>query len=181
MELRRSGGPEGDPELPAGDPPREGKKPVIIYILVLFAAAFLLMALSFFMHQRSNEEVMGRLQSSVSAMQELQNSQETIAQLQKDLEAAQEAAKTFELALDGATDVSAHTEQRLERTQEAMEWFWQLDESFLRGDLEMCREICEKLEDGAETPLTEYLTPLAAERYREIAASLEEGPSSAEP
>ena len=47
----------GDAETPAPAPedtPSTGKKPVVIYIMILFIVAFLLMALSFLMHQRSN-------------------------------------------------------------------------------------------------------------------------------
>lgn len=53
---------------PANPPKPRDKKPVVIYIMILFIAAFLLMTLSFFMHQRSNTEVLGELQDSVNAM-----------------------------------------------------------------------------------------------------------------
>ena len=65
-----------------------GSKPVIIYIMILFIAAFLLMALSFLMHQRSNTEALGDLQNSVSAMQEVQSYQDKIIELQEELAAA---------------------------------------------------------------------------------------------
>ena len=55
------------PQTSPADKP--GKKPVVVYIMILFIAAFLLMALSFFMHQRSNSEVLGELQNSVTTMQ----------------------------------------------------------------------------------------------------------------
>ena len=57
----------GDAETPAPAPedkPSTGKKPVVISIMILFIVAFLLMALSFLMHQRSNSEVLGELQNS---------------------------------------------------------------------------------------------------------------------
>ena len=76
----------------AGPAPREdhnsqgGNKPVVVYIMILFIAAFLLMALSFFMHQRSNTEALGELQNSVSTMQEVQATQEKIIDLQQQME-----------------------------------------------------------------------------------------------
>ena len=91
---------------PVSPPPEKntgsgGKKPVIVYILVLFAVAFLLMIWSLISHQRSNTEAIGRLQGSVSAMQEVQELQEQVIQLQKELaevkeqlELEQEAAET---------------------------------------------------------------------------------------
>ena len=92
LEKRGSGNPAGPMEE---DEPKE-KKPVIIYIMILFIAAFLLMTWSFFSHQRSNTEVLGRLQSSMTAMQEVQELQDQVIALQKELAEAQEAADTFE-------------------------------------------------------------------------------------
>ena len=63
---------DGGDVTPSSETPDTGKKPVIIYILILFLAAFLLMFLSMLSHQRSNTEALGQLQSSVSAIQEIQ-------------------------------------------------------------------------------------------------------------
>ena len=65
FEKRTDG--EQIPSSPQEDKPSAGRKPVVIYIMILFIVAFLLMALSFVMHQRSNSEVLGELQNSVSA------------------------------------------------------------------------------------------------------------------
>ena len=79
----------------AGETPTEqeaqetGKKPVIVYILVLFLAAFLLMFLSLLAHQRSNSEALGKLQNSVSAIQEIQATQEQIIELQEKVDAVE--------------------------------------------------------------------------------------------
>lgn len=71
-------------ETPTEQEPQEtGKKPVIVYILILFLAAFLLMFLSLLAHQRSNSEALGKLQNSVSAIQEIQATQEQIIELQE--------------------------------------------------------------------------------------------------
>lgn len=43
----------GDGETPVPQEPSSGKKPVVVYIMILFIVAFLLMALSFVMHQRA--------------------------------------------------------------------------------------------------------------------------------
>ena len=77
----------GAPPASPPDRPAKGNKPVVVYIMILFIAAFLLMALSFFMHQRSNTEALGELQNSVNAMQEIQISQERIIELQEELDA----------------------------------------------------------------------------------------------
>ena len=67
LEKRSDGQGEPNPDRQPETAPT-GKKPVVVYIMILFIAAFLLMALSFFMHQRSNTEALGELQHSVSAM-----------------------------------------------------------------------------------------------------------------
>lgn len=160
------------PAAPSGR--GSGNKPVVVYILVLFIAAFLLMALSLLMHQRSNEEAIGELKDSISAMREAQIGQDRISELEQALEEAQEAAAVFQDANETSRNQASHLEHVLEQTQEAMEWFWQLNESYLEHDLEMCRTILETMEENAESPLSEYLTPLAAERYREIQTAVVE-------
>ena len=84
FEKRTDG--EQIPSSPQEDKPSAGRKPVVIYIMILFIVAFLLMALSFVMHQRSNTEVLGELQDSVSAMQEIQSTQDALLDLQDQLE-----------------------------------------------------------------------------------------------
>ena len=64
---------DGGDVTPSSETPDTGKKPVIIYILILFLAAFMLMFLSLLAHQRSNSEALGQLQNSVSAIQEIQS------------------------------------------------------------------------------------------------------------
>ena len=61
-------------------PPRD-KRMVLVYIVILFAAAFLMMGLSLLVHQRTNTQALDKLQSSVTAMQEVQNAQEQIIDL----------------------------------------------------------------------------------------------------
>ena len=89
LEKRSDGQGEPNPDRQPETAPT-GKKPVVVYIMILFIAAFLLMALSFFMHQRSNTEALGELQHSVTAMQEVQATQEKIIELQEEVADLQE-------------------------------------------------------------------------------------------
>lgn len=170
MTEQTQGQPSPTPPTDDGAKPGGGNKPVVVYIMVLFIVAFLLMALSFLMHQRSNSEVMGELRSSVSAMQELQASQERIDQLEQELEEAQAAADAFQDANETSRNQASHAEHLLEETQAALDWFWQLNEAFVRGDLEQCRTLLETMNVNREAPLSDYLPQdsAAAERYREI-------------
>ena len=93
LEKRSSGEAE---ETPLPQEESHSKKPVVVYIMILFIVAFLLMALSFLMHQRSNTEALGKLQSSVSAMQEVQAAQDKVIQLQEELDDAKDHVADLE-------------------------------------------------------------------------------------
>lgn len=178
---RRDSARESPPETERPlDPRPEGKKPVIVYILILFVVAFLLMALSFLMHQRSNSEVLGELRHSVSAMQELQTSQEIISRLERELEESRAAAADFEDACETARNQAAHAEYLLEQTREATDRFSQLNEAYAQEDMERCREILQAMEGDSENPLSGYLPKgSAASRFQEIRAAVEAADSTA--
>ena len=98
---------------PEPDKPPKGNKPVVIYIMILFIAAVLLMALSFFMHQRSNTEALGELQNSVNAMQEIQISQEQIIELQETVDELEERNQTLEEGLQEAMKLADEVQNQL--------------------------------------------------------------------
>lgn len=171
------GSPQQQPQpAPAAPPPasKTGNKPVVVYIMVLFIAAFLLMALSLFMHQRSNSEVMGELQHSVSTLQEVQALQNQVIDLQKELEEAKETAETFQDANETARNQASHMEHLLDGTRQALDWFWQVNEAYVREDLDRCRELVESGRNG-QTPLGDYLPQdsAATARYQEILRALD--------
>lgn len=147
LEKRNGSGP-AEPEQEG--PPR-GKKPVIVYIMVLFIAAFLLMAWSFASHQRSNTEALGRLQSSVAAMQGAQELQEQVIRLQEELAetekalagAREETASQKELAQE-----ARESSELLTRKCDAMYYLYALQQQYLLQDLEGCRETIRAMEDG---------------------------------
>ena len=152
----------------SSETPETGKKPVIIYILILFLAAFLLMFLSLLSHQRSNTEVLGQLQSSVSAIQEIQATQEQIIELQKRLdetEAERDAAKAeLKAVADGIAD--------LEKTSQALLALYNLQQEYLTGNLDGClltlQEISDQhLDELLPSANTEGVTP-PAQRYQEL-------------
>ena len=112
FEKRSSGEPESSTP-PQEDKSSTGKKPVIIYIMILFIVAFLLMALSFVMHQRSNTEVLGELQDSVSAMQEVQATQEQLLELQQANKELEERNQTLEDSLEEAMKLADEVQNQL--------------------------------------------------------------------
>lgn len=152
LKRRDSSAPDLE-EKPAAD---SGKKPVIIYILVLFLVAFLLMTLSLLSHQRSNTEAIGQLQGSVTAMQEVQGLQEQVIQLQKEL------AETRDLLGQAEADAQYEQEQAVKNLAErdmmefrsiALLSLYQLEQHYSAGDLEACKVLIEDFECGLANSL----------------------------
>ena len=155
---------------PVSPPPEKntgsgGKKPVIVYILVLFAVAFLLMIWSLISHQRSNTEAIGRLQGSVSAMQEVQELQEQVIQLQKELaEVKEQLELEHETAAAAARDEAGAllTERdSLEAQVAALTALYRLQQLYAARDLESCEAEIGALDSGA---LLDSLDAVSRER-----------------
>ena len=163
---KRADGGEVTPA--SSETPETGKKPVIIYILILFLAAFLLMFLSMLSHQRSNTEALGQLQNSVSAIQEIQATQEQIIELQKRLDETEaerdEAKEELKVISDSISD--------LEKTSQALLALYNLQQEYLTGNLDGClltlQEISDQhLDELLPSANTEGVTP-PAQRYQEL-------------
>lgn len=155
---------------PAEETPSTGhkNKPVIVYIMILFIVAFLLMALSFVMHQRSNEEVIGTLQSSVSTLKELQESQDRNMQLQDELDETARQIETLEKQLD---ELESARQSADERTHALLE-LYTLQQQYAGRELDACRQTIQTMEDEGLSALLsrdaigQVISP--AERYQEL-------------
>lgn len=137
----------------AGSPaPQEdkqgGNKPVVVYIMILFIAAFLLMALSFFMHQRSNTEALGELQNSVSTMQEVQANQEKIIDLQDKLAVAEEELDRVNDKLEAYQEEQEAAQKALELENQAMRALYTLQQQYLTLDIVGCAKTIQEADDA---------------------------------
>lgn len=132
---KRSSGAEQAPAADSQETTPKGKKPVVVYIMILFIVAFLLMALSFMMHQRSNSEVLGELQDSVSAMQEIQDTQDQILDLQKQLSDAEEDQAELESQLEEAQKSAEDAQLKAD----ALLALYTLQQQYSAGDYDACR------------------------------------------
>ena len=175
LEKRTNG---EEPAAPAPKEESRSKKPVVMYIMILFIAAFLLMALSFLMHQRSNTEVLGKLQNSVTAMQEVQTLQDRIIELQEELSDMEDTLTAKEKDLEKAqadaqkrqatyvSDLSA-----AEKETEAMLELYTLQQQFSAGDYDACMETMQFMETQGLTALLptedDAVTP-PAQRYEQL-------------
>ena len=157
MKLEKHGGDMSHSSQSA-TPPRhqKGRSHILVYILILFIAAFFLMTLSFLSHQRSNEQVMGQLNTNVSSLQKLQTALEEnvilveqVSEQELEIEALEDAletAKTTESQLKETisalekTSTQQKTElETLQNTVSAMTALSELQQLLISGDMDACR------------------------------------------
>lgn len=138
--------PAGKDTPPADKP---GNKPVVVYIMILFIAAFLLMALSFFMHQRSNTEVIGELQHSVTAMQEVQAAQEKIIELQEEMDTAKDQQAELQAELNEAQETLEDANSKLA----ALTNLYLLVGAYRSEDYDSCQQIIDQMESEGQGDL----------------------------
>lgn len=177
---------QGGPVEPEEDLTPKGKKPVVLYIMILFIAAFLLMAWSFASHQRSNTEAIGRLQSSVTAMQGVQD---TMLTLQDELEEAQDEIEELEREASlRDSELEAYNRQ-----YQALANLYSLERLYRQENLEGCRKVIDAMEEedlavclSDNLPLSERelgLTISVWERYQQLKEAVEarEAEAASEP
>ena len=182
----------GPPSPPAQEaPPKEGPSPehhqqrrqrsVFQYIAILFAAAFVLLLLTYLMDRRQYELIQDQNQAqiddllqSATAVQSLQNLSNENAQLKEAVEDLEEELAQAEARLDELiADVQA-LETGREQLSAAMDWFWQIDEAYVRGRYSLCRQLIQSLEEAglAEALPRESVTDNGRfspyDRYQEI-------------
>lgn len=140
------------------------KRSVFTYMIILFLAAFVLLLLAYMMQQRSSVDAIDGLKDSVSAIQTAQevyeeNSalreqigelKEQIDQLEDQLDTKQESIDQFEQEIAALKQQTAD----LEHSIQAMDWFWQINEAYVRGRYTLARELIESLQASG---MTEYL------------------------
>ena len=147
---------------------------VMNYLTILFAAAFLLLLLSYLMQQRTNSETIEGLKQSVSAMQ-------SIDSLQKEKEGLESQVALLEeqvAHLEGQVSALQNETAALQSAAEAMDWFWRIQRELSRGRYGSARSLVEAFQaTGLEDCLpTDHPAdpegPSPAEQYQEILAVL---------
>lgn len=161
---------------PAPSPAAGGEhKPVLKYLMILFAIAFALILFSFVMHQRSNAEVLQELQSQVETLQKLQEIEQDYSNLLEENASLKSQAETLGEQVETLReDLSAEGSKN-----RAMTLLWKLESLYRNGDREACAAVLEELkEDELYLSLPELWqdttlqaeTPRAA--YERISAAL---------
>ena len=185
----------------AQKPLPDRKRPVLVYIMILFIAAFLLMAFSFLMHQRSNEQVLGELHTSVNLLEDYQQALEAnnrltgqVADLEQELSAATTALETAKAdlkALQAQYDMLEGSVANRTMELSLLETLHEAEHRIERGDYSGARALLDDWADGVlEEELAKYdamqahynpgrgqLTPC----YEAILAALEAAEQTPEP
>lgn len=128
------------------------------YLSILFAAAFLLLLITFAMERRehqvfqeqSQEQISTLEKKSVSAVQSLQNLydenehlKQQLEELTQQLEQSQETAQALETQQTSQSD----TLDQQGKSLEAMDWFWQVNEAYVLERYALCRTLIESMEE----------------------------------
>ena len=154
---------------------------MVHYIAILFAAAFLLMLMTYLMDRRQNEEVVDSLNQSVSGLRESLSNMQSVQDIYEENQALLQEIDRLEDQVDELErQDSAQTTalEQAEQSRQAMDWFWQIDEAYVLGRYSLCRELIHSLEDSglAESLPQESVTDNGrfspALRYQEIRKAL---------
>ena len=174
-------------QTPVSNPTQDRKRQrsVVSYISIMFLAAFALLGMSLAMERRQhaenqqnldtlNQSLTG-LKDSVSAMQSVQQLYEENAALKDQISDLKEQLEAIKTQQD--TAVTQLTVD-LERTSKAMDYFWQINEAYVRSRWSTARTLIKVMENNAEGfALKDYLPKESAtangrfspaERYQEI-------------
>ena len=116
-------------QIPAAPAAENGRhKPVLLYLVILFAIAFVLILFSFIMHQRSNAEVLKELQE----LQQVEEQYKTVSEENK--------------ALHEQVDALTKQAEADARTHSALLLVWKLERLYAAGDNEGCLAAIEALQ-----------------------------------
>ena len=137
---------------------------VMRYLTIMFAAAFVLLFITFAMERRQYEalqaqsqEQIDHLQQSITATQSLNDLYEENSQLKDQLN---DLTNRLEDAEEALANVQHSYEllqievQMQESSVVAMDWFWQINEAYVRNRTDLCIELIHSME---QVGFTRYL------------------------
>lgn len=166
-------------------PNKKKNGPVFTYLAIMFAVAFLMLLLAYFIQQRNNEVAMDGLLDSITSFESLDELLEENRQLREDLDSReqelddlQKQLDTLQETLDTTLEDQEEEYSRLEEARlqaqnnadiaeaELLSWtvFWDAEQLYRQEEYEACAEVVRSW--GISTF---YVTPEAAkDRAQEI-------------
>lgn len=195
--------PRSRPDATRPDAPpasNQRQRPALIYLVILFAAAFVLLLFAYLMQQRNSAEILGNLSELRSSMGNIQSIDQLVEEnrtLREKNQALEDTVASMKETIEDLTgqvtelDAARRTQnlnleqmadqlEAQENTLRPMDLFWQLNKAYIIEDYDVCRELIARLRDHEGTDLTSFLPEdsdgsedSAARQYREIAADVE--------
>ena len=156
---------------------RKRQRSVVFYISILFAAAFLLLSMSLMMERRQHAENLEDLNQSLSGLKDSVSAMQSVQQLYEENSALQERVSELEATVKELTTQIDGLNKDLkdqEKTAQAMDWFWQINEAYVRNRWTTARTLVQQMKDAN---LEDYLSQESvtdtgrfspADRYQEI-------------
>lgn len=151
-----------------------GKTHVMSYLVILFAAAFLLLLLSYLMQQRSNQETIDGLKTSVSTMQSVED-------LIEDNQLLHNQVSEMEAQINTLTQSRQALEAQVQDQDQAltaMDWLWRIQRAYSKGSKKDARELVDQFEATGlshalpQTALSGVDGPSPAEQYNALLDAL---------
>lgn len=180
--------PTQEEPAPRASQQRKRQRSVVFYIAILFAAAFFLLLLTFMMERRQNAENLDDLNQSLTGLKDSVSAMQSVQQLYEENTALLEQVDQLEdrlaileqeqKTLTENTQILSQEKEILTKQTQAMDWFWQINEAYVRGRRNTARDLIEQLQEAG---LEEYLPTVSvtdngrfspAERYLEICGDL---------
>lgn len=175
MNQNLSPAPEGDKKEETKETAHR-QNSVFRYLAILFGAAFLLLLFTFISERRQNQLLLHENEVQIDSLQQSSNSAvQSLENLYEQNDALKAKVKELEEQLQAAETQRKETADNSAKTLAALDWFWQLDEAFVKGDRKaLCRRLIARME---EEGLVEFLPAESAtnngrfspaQRYQEI-------------
>lgn len=148
------------------------------YLVILFAVAFLLLLMAYFQQKRLGDQAAtDALKQSSSAVETIQSLIDESAKLREENTALKEQIEALKdeheaLKEEYLSEAAAHSEQ--EAAVAAMDYFWQIDEAYVRQRYTLCRQLIQELKQSGyenalpDTKATDNDRFSPAARYQEI-------------
>ena len=147
------------------------RNPVLFYLMILFAAAFLLLLMSFLMQHRANQEAMNNLQeTSNSAVESLENKLKENDELKAQVEELQEENEQLTAQVEEQSALSQQEQEDLQAVLQALSDLNTLRGLYNQGRYSDARDFLAHQELTADnTYVTEEKLALYNEQYADPA------------
>lgn len=129
---------------------RKRRNSVFQYIAIMFMAAFVLLLFTFMMERRQSQQQIDDLKQSNSAAQTLQGLIDENTQLKTQTDTLEDQINELQDQLAAAKEEQELLQAQLQgeqRSDVAMQYFWQINEAYVRGRTALCKQLITALEE----------------------------------